>query len=1033
MNNQYFRKLGSPFLVLVCGLVITAAVTLYMRSNVERNSERDFIHQCSEIQTLVTERFDDNARVLKSGSALFYASDKVTRADWAVFVAQLEIQKDLPGILGLGFSRIVPPAELPQHTREIRTEGFPDYTVRPEGKRTVYSSIIYLEPVTVSNQKVFGYDMLTEPTRRAAMELARDTNSAVLSGRVTLPQETGIGAQFGTLMYLPVYRRGLPVATVEQRRAAIHGWVYIPCRIDDLVQGILGNNLEKAKRLHFQLYDGLRPSPESLLYESVPSVSQRTPPAANFSHQVSFDDHGHRWTMRFTKTTGVLFSGEYAKVWILLAGGIIGTLLLAALIRSLRNTRIDAVEIAKHLAIDLSENEQFTSDILNSLPASVAVLEVNGVIIAVNEPWRRFARENCGPGELIGDLGKRYLDECKNSTGTEEDGFSEAAFKGIQAVLLGEQSEFTLEYPCHDQLERRWFTMTAVRLKGERSGVIISHTNITERKRLEETVARNAQFMRKLVDVTPGMLGYWTSELNCLFANSTYLEWFNKTPEQMLGMNLRDLLGEKLFRQNETMIRNALEGKYQQFERILTKNDGSTRFTLAHYIPDVEGGIVRGFFVSVSDIDEMKQAEFRSVLLNKELASQAKEADFANRAKTDFLATMSHEIRTPLGAILGMTDLLAETSLDSEQRESVAVLQSAGEALQSLIDDILDLSKIEAGLLHIESVPFNLRDCIDQTVKMMSSRARQKKLSFSASLAHDTPDWLAGDPYRLRQILLNLIGNAIKFTERGGVSVEVETVTADTSSIMVRFSVSDSGIGIATDKLQTVFEKFSQADSSTTRNYGGSGLGLSISHQLTALMGGEMGVESTEGVGSCFHFTCRFALLTERQSEPPPPVVAPENQLRPLAILLVDDNKDNRTVLSAYFRSTLHVVECAVNGEEAVAKVKQGGPDLVLLDMEMPVMDGYTAVRLIREWEQETGRAPLPVIALTANALREDKLKSIAAGCTDHITKPVNKKDLLKRVDEYAAGLTPGDGSAPFTTECPGDGASCTMPEEGNS
>ncbi len=1033
MNNRYFRKWSSPIVVLVIGLIITAAATLYVKSSVQRSSERQFIHQCLELQDLVAERFDDHARMLKSGRAIFYASDNVTRAEWAAFAEKLEYKKDLPGLMGLGYSRIIQPAELPRHIQEIRAEGFPGYTVQPEGARDVYSSIIYLEPFSGRNLKAFGYDMLSEPTRRAAMELARDTNSITLSGRVTLTWETDVDAQAGTVMYAPVYRRGLPVETVEQRRAAIQGWVYSPCRMDDLLKGILGGSLEKAKQLHFQFYDGVLPSRQNLIYESVSSANLRTPLPTYFSHQVSFEAHSHPWTVRFTKIDGGLFSGEYSKVWILLAGGITCTLLLTRLIRSLRNTRADAMKIAKLLASDLKESEQFSIDILNSLPSSVAVLDVNGVIVAVNEPWLNIANEDRGSGALVSDLGKRYLDECRNGVDTEGDESAEAAFKGIQAVLQGEQNEFTLEYPCHDQLMRRWFTMNVMRLKGQHSGVIVSHTNITERKLLEEELQQNSRFMRKLIDVTPGLLGYWNNELNCTFANSAYLEWFGRTSEQMIGINIRELLGEELFSQNEAHIRKALRGECQQFERILVKTDGSSGYTMAHYIPDMEEGHVRGFFVLVADVTAMKNAEFKLVLMNKELASRAKEADFANRAKTDFLATMSHEIRTPLSAILGMTDLLTETALDREQRESLSVLHSAGEALQSLIDDILDLSKIEAGMLHIESVPFSLHDCIDRVVKLMSVRADQKELSLTSSLADCTPDWLVGDPYRLRQILLNLIGNAIKFTERGGISLKVETLTTGSSSIMVKFSVSDSGIGIPADKLQTVFEKFSQADSSTTRNYGGSGLGLSISHRLTAMMGGEIGVESTWGVGSCFHFTCRFTLPTGRQPEPPQPVVVAENQIRPLTILLVDDNKDNRTVLSAYFRSTLHVVECAVNGEEAVAKVKQGGADLVLLDMEMPVMDGYTAVRLIREWEQETGRSPLPVIALTANALREDKLKSLAAGCTDHITKPVNKKVLLKTIDEYAAGLSPGAGSTHLTAECPGDTVSCATPEEGNS
>jgi len=399
---------------------------------------------------------------------------------------------------------------------------------------------------------------------------------------------------------------------------------------------------------------------------------------------------------------------------------------------------------------------------------------------------------------------------------------------------------------------------------------------------------------------------------------------------------------------------------------------------------------------------EQNRLEKESLLKSVEVAEQEKlAANAASHAMSTFLATMSHEIRTPLNAILGMNDLLAETSLDSAQLEYLTIARSASETLLRLIDDILDLSKIEAEKLKLDTAPFWLSEVVNEVMGMLSVRAFQKKISLESSLSNRVPDWISGDSYRLGQVLINLLGNAIKFTEAGSVSMRVDFVSTSGNEVVLKFSVTDSGIGIPSDKLLTIFDNFTQADSSTTRNYGGSGLGLAISRRLVEMMGGELCVESTPGQGSCFYFTSRFAIPLEIPEEALP-TVAEAKPGRNLSVLLVDDNKDNRTVLCAYFRKTGHSVETAVNGEEGVAKIRQGNYDLVLMDMEMPVMDGYTAVSLIREWEMETGKTPLPIIALTANALKEDQQRSLDAGCTAHLTKPIHKEKLLEVVGEYA-------------------------------
>ena len=347
----------SAWIVLAVGLMITAAATLYMKSSVERIAEREFTSQCNEIQNKIAYRLDDHARILQSGVALFNASDRVTREKWHIFTQTQKVEKQLPGIQGIGFSLLIPREELTRHIQGIRREGFPKYKLNPDGDREIYSSIIYLEPFSGRNMRAFGYDMFSEPVRRAAMERARDTDTAALSGKVVLVQETGAEVQAGTLMYAPVYRKGMPIKTVEQRRAAIYGWVYSPYRMNDLMQGIMGNrNLKKEKQLHFQVFDGAQPSIQSLLYDSQPTGDQKLRPDAQFTRQIPVDFNGHQWTLRFTQTGGGFTTVDYISVWLTLVSGIIITLLLFSLILALLNTRAKA-HIAENLAEGLRESE----------------------------------------------------------------------------------------------------------------------------------------------------------------------------------------------------------------------------------------------------------------------------------------------------------------------------------------------------------------------------------------------------------------------------------------------------------------------------------------------------------------------------------------------------------------------------------------------------------------------------------------------------------------------------------------------------
>ncbi len=1382
------------WLMLIISLFITLIATIYVKNEIDKKNEIEFRYECKEIASKIELRLHAHAQLLHNGAAFFSTSDTVSREDWKQFIEKSKIDLNLPGILGTGFALRIPKDKLSEHIQEVRNNGFPEYVVWPENERDIYTSIIYLEPFSEQNKRAFGYDMMTEPVRKEAMERARDMDVASLSGKVLLVQESGTDVQAGNLMYVPVYQKGVAINTVEQRRKALIGWVYSPYRMNDLISGILlsWELEENLNKYYLNIYDGLNQSAESLLFKSDKAEEQES--SENNRLELPINFNSHHWTLVFAKEKGNFFI-EYASAWSVLMGGIVISILLLLLARSLINTKYNAQKIADTLTSELKENERllkesqeiaslgsYSFDIETGIWKSSEILNVilgidknythsiegwksllhpdyreqlsdylNHIIsvkhffnkafkiIRYNDKEERWVKglgklefdSNNNPKTLIGTViditeqknaeerlqlsREQYRSLFENSPigiyQTTPDGkiinANPTLLKMLEFNSLSElqKRDLTKEGYSKDSLvmrqdfvelinkegyvkglEENWTTKNGRSIPIRENSQIVRGSDgsilyyegtvedITERKKAEmeiQSISKRLQLatsaanigiwefdvinnsliwddaMYSLYGILPetfsGAYEAWEAGLHPddlargreeiqmalrgekEFDTEFRVIWPDKTVHhikatgfvirdnsgkalRMYGTNVditKNKITEKLLKESEKRLRTIIEaspiplvitktsdgvvimaneslgklfkisvseaigqkspdfyqnrnerqsllnavikdGYVDNFELILKKIDGELFWcsvSLKLMTLDNEQMLIAGFHditdrkdaeqeiinhrehleemvskrtreltiseqklqQSIKDISDYKLAldessivaitdqegiinhvndnfckiskysrdeiigkshkvtnsgfhpkEFfidlwgtitKGLVWRGEIKNKAKDgsyywvdstiipfldkkgkpfqyvtvrfdisvkkkveediikakeaADSANRAKSEFLANMSHEIRTPMNAVIGFSELLSKSVEDKKQLSQVESIRNSGKNLLKIINDILDLSKIEAGKIDITPIPVNLCDLLREIENLFAQKVKEKGIALSIDYEKIFSKTLSIDEVRFRQILFNLIGNAVKFTDKGYVSISIKNKknSENEGSIDLTVLVKDTGIGIPVDQQELIFAPFNQQPGQSVEKFGGTGLGLSITKKLVEKMGGNMSLESEVGKGSTFGFNLFNIPVLDIDIDSEKKAFDTSTVLfEPATVLIVDDNDENRKlIVDMLDYSPLSLLQAA-NGEEAVKLAEEHIPDLILMDLRMPVMGGSKASEIIKT---NATTKSIPIIMLTASIINLNTINTTDKYFDEFLLKPLNMEEFFIKLKKY--------------------------------
>ncbi|WP_137681707.1 PAS domain S-box protein [Aurantiacibacter suaedae] len=1119
-------KVLSPFttlafvaiLVLLCATL--AAWRLNMHAAYER-SQTSFEALATDSQQALEFRMQSYRQALDGGAALFEASNEVNFDEWRTYTSVLDLAQNLPGISGIGFIEPVAAGQEEQFVASVLKRGQPDFDIHPLTERDEKFVIVAVEPQE-GNVEAIGLDIAFEANRRQAALHARDTGLATITQRILLVQDETESPGF--LLLRPVYRAGMPIDTLEQRREAFDGWIYAPFIAPRFMNGLTAS---QGELFDITVYGGPTADPDTVIFTSLDaSAAERS---SAFVVTRTFPVMEQTWTVAWSSTPAFEQGVVTSEAELVLAGGLLLTLIFAALLLSASRREAyisgqveEQTRELEETVAALADSERRFGDLAGLSPAGIFRTDPYGFCNYVNESWLKST--GLDPWEA---LGAGWLDAVHPETR------SRVREQWLDAIGEASQLRTEVQFVKGDG-EPRWVDLIAapqLDVNGQVQGFIGVAIDISEQKRAADALKESEQRFQSLASFSPAGIFRTTPSGLCNYVNPAWCRMTDLTEDEAMGMGWRnavhpldvdrltsewlaaleagdiyrneirwlhrdgsivwgdaiarpelsedgkplgyigvvlDITDRKRFEDEiaerdqelSLLVQNATDAvlrigldnrciyaspsandvlgvpaqeligrsllerlhpddarevaaifaqlRFGETEKAVIAFRSDTRGAFGDYrwleatvglVRDAQTNAPKEISASVRDISDRKKMEL-------DLVAARRNAETAAAAKATFLANMSHEIRTPMNGVIGFTELLLEDNLTPEQHEKAQLIADSGRAMMQILNDILDISKIDAGRMKIVPEPIDLRHKLKSCINLLEPSARQKGLMFELIVDEEVPNRIMVDPLRLRQILTNLAGNAIKFTSEGAVRSRVSVEQRPGGRDVLCISVEDSGIGIPANRLEAIFREFSQADDSTARIFGGTGLGLTISNELAKMMGGELEVSSEEGHGSVF--TLRIPLRPIDESQVEAQVAQPiERELtfaRPLRILVAEDHDINQALVMSMASRIGLAVDIAVNGKEAVRMVQDakaaGQPyDMVLMDVQMPVMDGLEATRSLRN--AGFTAEELPILAQTANAYSEDVQRCLEAGMQGHLSKPIRLRGLKSAIQRW--------------------------------
>ena len=1159
---------GTLVVVFLTGILLTACISGWALHVATREYDEKFRRDADMRIDVIKEYLDAQLLDLDALRRFLEGTNSLTKDSFNKFVKSILERK---GVQAVEWVPVVPSDKRAALERAAVQQGLGAFRIKeraPDGstiaalRRAAYYPVYYVAPLR-GNEQAVGFDLGSNAIRLDAINSAIRRGQPQATARITLVQEKG--NQAGFLVFIPVRSSG----------GAVRGFTLGVFRAGDMLDNALKQTASLALETTLSDLSGAGAEERFLSRWNSKTQSARKGtfqleswffPLSPLDHRFEFA--GRVWNLNLTASAAYRNKNTSLSFLAIPPIGLLITLLLVLYLKGLQSHRDRAEKLVQertallnkanasleHSVADLKRTERGLHEqanamqkygdkinlLLQTTDQGIYGIDMSGHCIFINRAAlgiTGFSQDEC-LGKDMHDL--MHHSHADGSLYPVEDCPIYRVKSGEEGCHLDDEvfwrkdgTPFPVEYSSYPIIEN-----------GETTGAVITFSDLTARTQNETIRRQHERDLKSILNNMPALIGYWGRDLRCKFCNDKMHVQYGFEPGAMQGEEIRKVLGEELYASNRLYVEAVLRGEPQFFtENIPASDHGATVYFQSQYVPDIENGEVQGFYTLIHDISQIKIAE---------LAAEA-----ANRAKSEFLANMSHEIRTPMNGVLGMTELILDTELSYEQRFYGKAIKESAENLLGIINDILDFSKVESGKMELETVPFMLRSCVGYALQTLAMRAAEKGLELVYHVAADLPDGLVGDPTRLRQVIINLVGNAIKFSEKGEVGVFVTLEQEDTHAALLRVEVRDRGIGIPEDKQDKIFEAFEQADASTTKNFGGTGLGLAICKRIVAILGGSLGLSSTPGEGSSFFFTASFGIQSGAVPAPPKdcvlegrsalivddipvnrqilqsflsgwgmrifvaadgrdalerigtlrstgelpdvlltdtgmpnldgwelvravrgepanctmkiivmpsagekgdaqrckelgvegflikPVIheelhdalktilsgVPLSSIEPVTrhslreqkercrILLVDDVEVNRELGRIMLQKLGHLVTLAVNGEDAVAEVCRHPFDLVFMDVQMPVLDGYGAAERIRELEK-TGGGHLPIIAMTANAMQGDREKCLGAGMDDYVSKPVNREEIADAITRQirqrsAAGAVPAAQSPP--------------------